>query len=393
MSIKVKNISKSSLLIFYIRNGKKIKKSIKPGEEIISDNQKTPEIIKYNKLGKLRITQDDGTSAPINRIITHNAIPPSTRREKEVIAHDIHMIEEFRVNSLEDILSLIEKNTIDYKQILDNNVSVIYDSTELFDISVIVPVRNREEFAETTFNACSIAAKKSGLKVSYTMVEHSDSPLHSKFCKKNKINYIWIKSEKEELFNKCLAQNIGAFFSSKSKYLLFHDIDCLMQSDFFINLFKNIQKKECRAIQNFIGRRVLYINPDLTKEILSKDFEVDNLSINLPQVTPPNLIGAPGGSITIERELFFEIGGYDPELFLANSPEDSFLWEKIDALDKMHICDEPDIELYHMYHPPTWMNNPHMSAMETIDRTFKSLPIDKKRLIIESKSNMIKKYK
>jgi GT2 family glycosyltransferase len=294
---------------------------------------------------------------------------------------------------MKDIFELIYKNKIDYKNIIEKNISIIYNKNDFFDINIVVPVRNRVEFAYSTYNSFINSVKKTELKISYTVVEHSDIPKHSKFCKKNKINYIWIKSDENELFNKCLAQNIGAVFSVKSKYILFHDIDCLVKSDFFENLFSNIQNKKANAIQNFNDRRVLYINPELTQKILLKQFDIENLSINLPEISLPVYLGAPGGSITIDRDLFFEIGGYDPELFLANSPEDAFFWEKIDTVDKMYICDNPKIEIYHMNHPPTWMQNPHISEMEKIYKSFKDMSKDLKIKLIKNKSEIIKQFK
>jgi len=91
--------------------------------------------------------------------------------------------------------------------------------------------------------------------------------------------------------------------------------------------------------------------------------------------------------------LFFEVGGYDPELFLANSPEDAFFWQKVDIIDKMYICDTPDIELYHMYHAPTWMNNPRIHEMEAINHNFKLMSEESKKEVIQLKADMIKEYK
>ena len=70
------------------------------------------------------------------------------------------------------------------------------------------------------------------------------------YCRiENNINYIWANYKGSDRFNKCLAYNMGAFFSNKSKYCLFHDIDCLIQSDFFIKLEENIKNQNCQAIQ------------------------------------------------------------------------------------------------------------------------------------------------
>lgn len=292
-----------------------------------------------------------------------------------------------------NIKELVKKNVVDYKKTIEDNVCITYNDTELFDFSVIIPVRNREEFAEPLYKSFKAAVDNSGLKVDFTFVEHSENPKHSKFCKNNRINYFWIKSNPGELFNKCLAHNIGAMFSSKSKYLLFHDIDCLVQSDFLIQLFENIKNQNARAIQSFTGRRVLYINPQLTGKVIAGDFEVDDLSIELDEVAPPHIIGAPGGSITIDRDLFFEVGGYDPELFQANSPEDVFFWDKVDVVDKMYISDNPDIEIYHMYHRPTYMDNPLINEMKSVHFTFKNMSDEEKEDIVRLKADLIKDFR
>ena len=300
--------------------------------------------------------------------------------------------------SIKFLSNEIKNKTLDYNKIKDDSIVIIQNPEEAYDINFLITVRGRREFAQPMFDSFKVAAEKSPLSITYTIIEHSENPEHSKFCKKNKLNYIWIKSNPGELFNKCLSYNMGVFFGNKSKYVLFHDIDCLVQSDFFLKLFDNISHKQCRAIQCFTGRRVLYINEAFTPKVIAGEFLVDDLNIDMPEVDYPRLggkimIGAPGGSILVERELYFEVGGYDAELFLANSPEDAFFWEKIDTIDKMHVSDEPDIELYHMYHPPTWMNNPHVHEMQAINNKFKALNVDNKKKIILYKSEMIKEFK
>lgn len=308
------------------------------------------------------------------------------------------ILEELNNVTMNELIEKIKAGSIDYNKVKEENIVIIQDPEGAYDINFLITARGRADFSEPMYRSFLAAAEKSPLNITYTIVEHSEIPEHSKFCKKNKLNYIWIKSAPEELFNKCLAYNMGAFFGPKSKYILFHDIDCLVQSDFFLNLFDNISKKKARAIQCFTGRRVLYINEQFTPKVIAGEFPVDELSLDMPEVDLPRLggkvmIGAPGGSILVERDLFFEVGGYDAELFLANSPEDAFFWEKIDTIDKMHISDDPDIELYHMYHPPTWMHNPRASEMTIIMNIFRALSVEDKKKIIAMKSNMINKYK
>jgi predicted glycosyltransferase involved in capsule biosynthesis len=221
----------------------------------------------------------------------------------------------------------------------------------------------------------------SGLNISLTISEHSFNPEHSQFCKKNKINYIWIKSE--EPFNKCLAMNVAALYSSTAKYLLFHDIDCLMQKDFFINLMLNINSKNCKAIQCFHGRRVLYLDQEVTENVLSKKTCVDELAFGNKCISPPQVFGAPGGSICIETNLFFEVGGYDPELFNSNAPEDVFFWNKVGELDEMQTCDSPNIDLFHLNHPVTYYDNPRIQEMQHLNRSFFTATPEQKKEFIE----------
>lgn len=294
------------------------------------------------------------------------------------------------------MIEQIDDNRIDYNKVKRDNIVIIHN--ENADVNFLITARGRTEFAQPMYDAFKAAAEKSPLSIAYTVIEHSEIPQHSKFCKKMKLNYIWIEAQKDELFNKCLAYNMGVFFGPKSKYLLFHDIDCLVQSNFFLNLFDNVKSKGARALQCFTKRRVLYINEEFTPKVIAGEFAVDRLSISIPGVDLPRssnqvMIGAPGGSILIERDLYFEVGGYDAELFLANSPEDAFFWQKVDMINKMHISDDPDIELYHMYHPPTFMDNPHVQDMIKINNKFKAMSDEEKKAIIAHKAEMIKEFK
>lgn len=287
----------------------------------------------------------------------------------------------------------LKVNAIDYQKIRNDSIFVIYSHDDTYDINFIIPVRGRLKFATPMYNSFLNARENSPLKIAYTIVEHSDIPEHSKFCKKNRINYIWIKSEPDEQFNKCLALNCGALFSVLSpKGFLFHDIDCLIQSDFFLKLQENVLNKNCKAIQCFHGRRVLYLDDLTTGKILSNEVSVDSLKLGIPGINLPMYIGAPGGSIFIERHLFFRVGGYDPEFFRANSPEDIFFWDKICLIDKMEISDNPEIDLFHMNHPPTYYDNPFIGHMKQIYDQFKNSSFEEKMELVNQKASLIKKY-
>lgn len=287
----------------------------------------------------------------------------------------------------------LKNNFIDYDKINRDSIIILYGADETYDINFIVPVRGRINFSKPMYNSFTDANENSPLKVTYTIVEHSELPEHSKFCKQNKINYIWIKSEPGEQFNKCLALNAGAMFSMPyAKSFLFHDIDCLIQSDFFLKLQENVRNKNCKAIQCFHGRRVLYLNQDTTDKIITNQASVDDLKLGSPGISLPMYNGAPGGSILIDRHLFFRIGGYDPEFFRANAPEDVFFWDKVCLINNMEVSDNPEIDLFHMNHPPTYYDNPFIEHMKEIHKQFKQSTFEEKMELVNEKAKLISKY-
>lgn len=292
----------------------------------------------------------------------------------------------------ESIYNILIDNYIDYNQLKNNFAQCKIFDKEHHDINLIIPVQGRVTFMNPTYQSFKKAREKSNLKISFTVVEISDKNQHESFCTNNRINYIWIKSDPGILFNKCLAMNVGAMFTVSASSFIFHDIDCLMQSDFFIKLQENINTKNAKAIQCFHGRRLLYINDFLTQKIINNEINVDSLTINSEGISLPEHIGAPGGSIYTSKDLFFNVGGWDPELFQGHAPEDIFYWDKISILDTMHICDNPKIDLFHMSHPSLYYSNPNISKMKSIYNTFINDSHNNQLEFINYKKKLINEY-
>ena len=248
-----------------------------------------------------------------------------------------------------------------------------------YDISFIIPIRGRQDFLPIMLDAFLKAKEKSDLRICITVVEHSHKMEHLDFCIDNEVNFIHIPCEEGDLFNKCLAMNCGAIWSHDSDFLLFHDLDCIIQSDFFNNIMKNLEEKQTDALQTFTKRRVLYCNKILTDKILQGGYDYDSLRLNNLTVTLPQFVGAPGGSIFIKREAFYKVGGYDHMFFQANSPEDSFFWRKIATISSIGVCDEPENELFHLNHPITYHSNPKIGEMKEVDFQFGVMDENKAR--------------
>lgn len=301
---------------------------------------------------------------------------------------DQHIINRIHTENLDNIL---EKRVIDYDHIRTSGTFVLNNEQNAF-INFIIPVRGRSNFIQKTIESVKNSAcefeKETFLKVNITICEHSELPEHQVICLKLGVDYIWIESG--EKFNKCLAMNTAAFFTPKTKWLLFHDIDCIVKLDFFINVFKNIEKKKCEAIQTFSDRRVLYLDDSKTDQVLKGLIEINKL-IEGPGIKA-GVPGAPGGSICVTRSLFFKIGGYDPYYFVSYAPEDIFFWRKAEVYGTFETCTSPRNEIYHLNHPRVKIDAGELMAMEMLKTSFEKLLIEEKLELLNKMKNNISKY-
>lgn len=303
-----------------------------------------------------------------------------------------------RINT-ETLDNILDKKIIDYDHIRESRSFILNNRQDAF-INFIIPVRGRSNFIQRTIESVKAAAAEfekgpslfgkyfSSGKVNITVCEHSESPEHQAICLKLGVNYIWIESG--EKFNKCLAMNTAAFFTPKTEWLLFHDVDCIVRSDFFINVFKNIEKKKCEAIQTFSDRRVLYLDDSRTNQVLKRVVEIDKL-VEGPGITA-GVPGAPGGSVCVTRSLFFKIGGYDPYYFVSYAPEDIFFWRKAEVYGTFETCTTPRNEIYHLNHPRVKVDGSELMAMEMLKTSFEKLSLEKKIELLEKMKNNISKY-
>lgn len=271
------------------------------------------------------------------------------------------------------IIETYKRNKIDYvnlKNFCDFNMC----NTDDVDISVIIPVKGRESFNKPAVDHFIQAMDFFKDKTySITFVEHSETPLHKELCK-GVSNHILIKKNDRGLFNKCLSMNVGALFSNKAKYYLFHDIDLLVDKQFFYNIFQNLSRISPEsALQSFGGRKVVVLNKELTDKIIEKRTKIEDVILGRPESKYCNP-GAPGGSIFINSESFLRVGGFDAEFFHSYSCEDAFFYHKLEMTVGIHGCNNPLIDVFHMDHPRTnGSNNPDMNIQHRIFNGFLSM--------------------
>lgn len=292
-----------------------------------------------------------------------------------------------------DLLFEAKTRNLNYNTLKGNCIFNLVDNRKV-DISVIIPVLNRTHFNKITVqhfkDSISYLNTKTALrkKISITIVEHSNKPEHQDLCKDN-VNYIWIPQNGGK-FNKCLCHNMGALYSNRCSYFLFHDLDILVPRTFFLNLLLNL--KDHNALQAFTGRRVLYCSKALTDCILKSAAHSEKHTQganeeDLVQGQP----GAPGGSILVEYSTFLNIGGYDAEFFTEYSIEDQFFFDKIKLISKLGFCNYPPIELIHLWHEPSF-NQQTKTEDFSVFYSFARLDEEKKKKFIKLRADIFKAY-
>jgi len=217
---------------------------------------------------------------------------------------------------------------------------------ESFDFVTVVPKYGRNAHFKFLIDCFKKRQQESDFSHRMVVVEHGEDKEALSHCESNDIDYIFIPKS-NELFNKCLAMNVGSFLH-ESKYIHFHDVDLFMPSMFWKKIQVNLKNKI--VLQAFTRKRVNYINESYSNEIFNNQISINEV-ISKRNSWHPGRPGAPGGSVIINRDLFNEIGGFDPCYFLSYSIEDQFFVDKIETKTKFHGADSPPIEMFHLWHP------------------------------------------
>lgn len=280
-----------------------------------------------------------------------------------------------------DLLDIFEKNKINYSEI-KKELYFKNPTDKKFDISIIVPVRDRLQFTEPLMRHFNRAIENTVFSISITYVEHSVLPAHLRSCP---VSYIWIPCNPDSRFNKCLCFNIGFISGPRADYYIFHDSDLLPQENFF-GLIEKQLLSNTPSFQTFQGRRVLYADTTLTQKVLQGKAMLDatitgvhpNITIGQP--------GAPGGSILTTREMFLKVGGYDPEYFTGYSVEDQFFYDKLSVFSKVQSLEHS--ELLHLNHGDSHARTEDF-CMRVL-HAFQGMSFNEKKAFIDLKSEYFK---
>ena len=293
------------------------------------------------------------------------------------------------------VINTVKRNKFSYSEIQKKSRVLLLNNNDC-TVNVIIGFRGRTEFHEPIIDSFNNAFRYyqrnfADRKHTFclTFVEHSAQPV-SENTLQGRVNYIWTPGNVTEQYSRSFSYNFGVKYSNKAKYYLLHDIDILVKENFFEQLFVNLSDRKC--MQPYGKRRVLYLSKELTDRVIKKEIDYNVFSEKTPEVSLPGILGSKGGSIFVERDLYFEVGGFDPEVFWGYAAEDQFFWEKLlTVYGKVSFADSPPIDMFHMWHPLTNVSNPQLGEMEHYFNDFKAMTKANRLKFIQLQSQSLNK--
>jgi len=251
------------------------------------------------------------------------------------------------------------------------------------DLNVFIPVKGRKKYLRSCITYLKHSANESGTAIRIVVIENDKRPHLIRLCRKMRVSYIFIpisESKSENFFAKSLCYNFGYLCTEKTKWNVFHDVDVLVEPDFFEKIMGYL-KRDPRWLQPYTKKRVIRVNKKNTKKIFRKYKKI--LPLNEMCDMIPATPGSPGGSIVVRSSDFEKVNGYDPTLFYGYSVEDSFFWIKLEWLYKKKessigtlfngratFADDSPIEIYHLNHPFSGLRNVQEEYMLELHNSF-----------------------
>ena len=252
-------------------------------------------------------------------------------------------------------ISLNQDKIYDYLENYFINNKLNFDNIKFYnkfftndaDINIIIPVQNRTENLN-----CLV---QNLLNIDYygrtrmiTVVEMNNNK-HKDMCFDNQVNYLSFNCDKYK-FNKALCANFLYYIYEKNninyKYLIFQDVDCIVNNDFIKNIFK-FNDFENKFIQPYKQNRVLYTTQKLANSIRTGQIDINKIDENTKDIIVPTR-GSPGGSIFMKKDFFENVGGLDYYYFCGYGPEDIYFYIKLLTL---YECDNNNFSnIIHLWH-------------------------------------------
>lgn len=235
------------------------------------------------------------------------------------------------------------------------------------ELAVIIPVRGRHQQVRPCVTSLQRSAAAAGLSISIMIVENDAKRHLESSTRQLGTEYLFLPktSSKHGHMAKSLCYNTAFLLLRPTKWVMFHDIDMLVDLSFFSNL-STYTATNPSWIQPYTQKRVMLLPQSTTNAIQSSE---DPPTAEQLATAVPADAGSTGGSVVVRGDVAQAVGCYDPELFYGWGPEDAFFWAKLEVYagaaahrdqwqaNRGHMggavyANNPPIEMYHLWHPP-----------------------------------------
>lgn len=225
----------------------------------------------------------------------------------------------------------LEFRKVDIKKILKNKNN--FFQKDSYFISVIIETNGDKKIFLKSLSYLKHSIAQSRLKIGITVIECNTLPTLRLFAIENGVSYIFLKKDNYDLvgdFSSSLSYNIGALANDNVEYFIFHNLNALVPHDFFYKLEHYYFPKKLNWFENYSNKQLGLLSKDHLKQIFNnkKIFDLNQFKPLKKVNTSSNI------SITIKKNTFFEIGGYDYELDLKRPLEDMSIKVKLLCLEK-----------------------------------------------------------
>jgi glycosyltransferase involved in cell wall biosynthesis len=281
--------------------------------------------------------------------------------------NDINELNEHKISATDQLY--VDKQTRLLK-------AVSADLYPCYDYAIIIPYRKRQENLNITYQSIKESIKQTNKRIHVILFEHSETPEAEEFCRENAIEYIYVPISdivNLDMFNRSLSFDMSILYGLPAAAYVCHDVDMFIPVNFWESLEMNLKNQKVSVLQTYANRCVNNMRQESTKELHSGLIKYTD--INDSHCIHPKLPGSWGGSLYIDRKMYFLVGGHDPDLFSGYAPEDqSIAFKCMMGGIKIGFANDPAIELYHQYHTPTGTTNPNLNRMTQI---FEYLKVNK----------------
>ena len=324
-------------------------------------------------------------------------------QEKETVPgtnpHDVLVLYKKEYGSLESVLYTLYER---YKETscirTEYSVKRFLFENKIPPRKIVIPCFKRKENLVPVLKRFQmIDLPKEGYRPSILLVEHSPIPELQEIAEEFQCEYIWIFLQPQNpymqlgQFNKALCYDKAFLFGMPAEWYLFHDNDILVPKNFWDMLDQNVKRAKTQFIQPYTHRCLLNLKPAVA-EMFREDLTLADQPLDESMYNDLTIsTGAPGGSLYLTRQRYFDAGGHDPQFCWGYGPEDALFYQKLELLEPIAFADDPPIELIHLWHPPAQVTNPFRIQMDMFVKSFfKQRPEEWKRGYMEYKQEILK---